>query len=155
MNEYHVRVPVKKIVEMRVKANSEQEALKVGKRNVFTERWAGCTGREWSEMVDENALASAEKIRELPEDTREQVFLDIIYSAGINYTEALYCYENNASLLDFDQWTHLQSIMGVSVSFKEFSRIGEMVDGDILDCTEEDAAMLLRLLLRLRGYGRN
>lgn len=150
-NEYRVNVHLKKTVTMKVKARSQKEAEQVAEQHVFIKSWPGCYDREWCEKLDEMRPTESEKLRELPEDTREQALLDIIYAGGGNSREAFYCYENHVSLMNFDQWIHLQSIMGVIISFEEFLEINEWLEGDALDCTESDAVMLLRKLLRIRG----
>lgn len=150
-NEYHVDVHLKKTVSMKVKARSQEEAERVAEQHVFLKSWPGCYEREWNETIDETRPTESEKLRELPEDTREQELLDVIYAGDRNSREAIFCYENHVSLMNFDQWIHLQSIMGITISFAEFLDINEWLEGDALDCTEDDEAMLLRKLLRIRA----
>lgn len=151
LNEYRVRIPVRKTVEFIIKANSEEEAIEIGRENSLNKN---VTGGRWiasmEEKADKDAPVMCDFICSCSENTREQVLLEVIRAGGGNYREAMYCYEHKKSLMDFDGWTHLQSVIGVLVSYEEYSRIAENLEGDIMDCTEEDTILLLRQLARMR-----
>lgn len=56
--------------------------------------------------------------------------------------ELVYCFLNKKDILDFDMWTHCETLMNETLSFDEYLTLDAGFSGDILELSENDTDVL-------------
>lgn len=66
--------------------------------------------------------------------------------------ELICCYENSKDLLDFDFWTHYETLLGDKLTWDEYVALDEMYGEDPLDIKETDTTAIACLRADLESY---
>ena len=136
------------------------------KREIYSGSFSECKGfcnaSDWS-YIDENRFEWAlelEDTRDLPNGyfkaiahfSREaEVDMDNDHTRE-HAEELVYCFENQKSLLDYDCWTHYESILGDKLSFQEYIYVDSRLNEDPLELTPQDLDIIGELKMTLFVY---
>lgn len=128
----------------------------------FSECKGFCKASDWR-YVDENSFEwtlELEDSRDLPSGYFKAIAhfsreaeADIDNDHTRDYAEELvYCYENQKTLLDYDCWTHYESILGTKLSFQEYIYMDSRFNDDPLELTPQDLDIIGELKMHLFVY---
>lgn len=131
-------------------------AVSVGgvKREVFAgdldECKRFCKDHDWT-FMDENEFEWDLEMEDSRDDLLpEDYFMALDYyskKAGIDIEnefvrqhadELAYCFHNEMELIDFDWWTHYETVLGEKLSFDEYRYIDQEYDGDPMELQAGD-----------------